>query len=96
MNVIDTIKAFFNKDAVKYVLNIAIKLFKRILGRVASDLQTVAWESVKEAEATGRTGQDKYEYAFKLIKAKFPTLKDGWIDSAIQFAWMALESAKND
>lgn len=94
MNVLDTIKAFFRRDTVKAILKTALSLLKLLLGKVAKDLQEIALEEVQKAEATGATGQKKYEMAYEGIKNRLPGLRESAINLAIELAVSALQAQR--
>ena len=83
---------FFKKDTVKAFLDVALKLLKMLLGGVASELQRIARAEVALAEESGKSGQEKYEAAFKAIKARFPELRESAINLALEIAVNALIS----
>lgn len=90
MNIIDSIKAFFTKDSVKMFLNLGLKLLKLILGNIAHNVALIAQEEVLNAELSGKTGEAKYEMAFKAVKSRLPEVKDSAINLAIELAVNAL------
>lgn len=86
--------SFFSKDNVSAFLNLALKIMKMIIGRVANDLNRIAQEEVARAEASGKSGTEKYEAAFKAIRARFPELRESAINLAIELGVNALEQAR--
>ena len=85
---------FFRKDSVKTILNLGLQILKLFLGKVASELQKVVQEEVSKAEASGKTGTEKYEIAYKAIKARLPQIKESLINFAIEQSVLALMAAK--
>ena len=85
---------FFRRDSVKVILKLGEKLLKIVLGKVASNVQEIAAQEVSRAEASGKTGVEKYEAAFKGVKARFPEMKESFINFAIETAVVALGEAK--
>ncbi len=88
------LSSFFRKDSVKAILDAGVKILKLLIGRAAENLQTIAKEEVDRAEASGKTGTEKYEIAFKAIKARFPEMKESFINHAIETAVLALLASK--
>lgn len=88
------ISSFFRRDSVKAILDIGLRLLKMLLGGIANDLQRIAMEEVKIAEASGATGTEKYEMAFKAIKKRLPTLRENAINLAIELSLGALQAGK--
>jgi len=88
------LSAFFKKDSVKAILNMGKAILKVLIGRAAENLQEVARQEVARAEATGKTGSEKYELAFKGVKSRFPEMKEAFINHAIETAVLALLSAR--
>lgn len=60
-----------------------------------NDLQRVASDEVLKAEQSGKNGADKYEWAFKGIRDRFPQLKESFINTAIEVAVLALQAAQD-
>ena len=94
MNFFKVVGSFFKQDNVKAFLAVALKLLKMVLGGVAANLQTVAREEVARAEASGKTGQEKYEDAYKAIKKRFPEIKESALNLALELAVSALLQSK--
>lgn len=88
------LSSFFRKDLVKQILNLGLRILKLFLGKVAEDLQIIAQEEVAKAEASGKTGADKYEIAFQAIKARLPQVKESLVNYAIEQSVLALLAAK--
>jgi len=88
------LSAFFRQDKVQMFLRAALSLLKILLGGVADSLNTIAQEEVKKAELSGKSGQEKYEAAFKGIKVRLPELRDSAINLAIELAVSALQVDK--
>ena len=88
------LSSFFRKDSVKSILNLGLQILKLFLGKVAGELQRVAQEEVAKAEASGKIGAEKYEIAFKAIKARLPQVKESLINYAIEQSVLALMAAK--
>lgn len=87
-------KSIFTKDNVKAILDLGLSILKMILGSVAHDLAEIAKQEVINAEASGKTGKEKYEIAFIAIKKRLPEVRDSAINLAIEIAVNALLSAK--
>ena len=83
--------AFFKRDTVKAFLKIGLRLLKLFLGGVAESLQAIAQDEVSRAEQSGKSGKEKYEAAFKAVKARFPELRESAINLAIEIAVNALQ-----
>lgn len=88
------LSSFFRKDSVKLILDMGVAILKLLIGRVAENLQEIAKQEVDKAEASGKTGLEKYEAAFKGVKARFPEMKDAFINHAIETAVVSLLAAK--
>jgi hypothetical protein len=88
------LSAFFRKDSVKAILKMGVAILKLLVGRAAENLQEIAREEVEKAERSGKSGSDKYEAAFKGVKARFPQMKEAFINHAIETAVLALLAAK--
>ena len=86
--------SFFRRDSVKLILKWGEKILKIFLNRAAEDLQGYAYSAVRSAEATGKSGLDKYEWAFKDLRARFPDIKERFINTAIEVAVLALSEVK--
>ena len=84
---------WLKSDSVKSILKLAERILKLIIGRVAEDVQRIAYEEVKIAEASGKDGLDKYEAVFKAMKKRFPSIKDSALNYAIEAAVLALQSS---
>ena len=85
---------FLRKDTVKMILKLGEKLLKIVVGKTAQNLQYIASREVERAEASGKSGLDKYEAAFKGVRSSFPELREAFINSAIEVAVLALTSVK--
>lgn len=83
--------AFFKRGSVKAFLKLGLKLLKLFLGGVAESLQAIAQDEVEKAEESGMSGAEKYEAAFKAIKARFPELRESAINLAIEIAVNAIQ-----
>lgn len=92
--VIDWLKSFFAKDSVKAIINMGLSLLKMVIGNAAHDLSEIARQEVLNAEASGKTGKEKYEIAFKAIKKRLPEVGSSAINLAIEIAVSALLQAK--
>ena len=88
------LSVFLKKDNVKLILKWGEAILKLFLGKAAQELQNYAFSAVKSAEATGKSGLDKYEYAFKEIRKVFPDIKERLINHAIESAVLALDALK--
>lgn len=84
---------FFRKESVQAILKLGAQILKVIVGKVAEDVQRIAWEEVKIAEQSGKSGADKYEMAFKALRKRFPDIRDSVINHSIETAVIALQSA---
>lgn len=94
MNIFKVIVAFFRKDSVKAILEIGKKLLSIFVQKAAGELERTASEEVWKAEQTGKTGTEKYEMAYKGIKARFPELKESIINLALEIACNWLTASK--
>ena len=94
MNFFKAIAGFFQKDSVKAFLDLALKILKMVLGQTGVMLQTIAQEEVAKAEASGKTGLEKYEMAYKAIKKRFPEVRESAVNLAIELAVNALVQGK--
>lgn len=86
--------AFFRRDSVKLILKWGEAILKLFLGKAAQELQNYAFAAVKAQEASGKSGLDKYEHAFKDIRTQFPDIKERLINTAIEVAVLALSDIK--
>ena len=94
MNFFKVIGSFFKQDSVKAFLAVALKLLKMVLGGVARDLQAIALEEVTLAEESGKTGQEKYEIAYRALKKRFPEVRESALNLALEIGVSALLQAK--
>ena len=94
MKLFKSILLFFKKDSVRVFLELSLKLLKIILGNVANNLSNIAQEEVQKAEASGKSGQDKYETAYKAIRARLPQVRESAINLAIELAVNAFSADK--
>lgn len=85
--------SFFRRDNVKAFLDLALRLLKMILGNIAKDLSKIAQEEVRLAEESGKSGQEKYETAYKAIKKRLPEVRESAVNLAIEIAVNALQQA---
>ena len=88
------LSVFFRQDSVKIILKLAEKILKIILGSVANDLNTAAWNEVRAAEASGKDGLDKYQTAFRNLRAHFPQIRESALNLSIELAVNALNEYK--
>jgi len=80
------LSSFFRKDSTKALFNLARKILSIFVGRVADDLQKAAMLEVRAAEQSGKSGIDKYEAAFKVLRERFHKLPEYAINIAIETA----------
>ena len=85
---------FFKQDKVRAILKIALDLLKKLLGGIGKDLLAIAEDEVRKAEATGATGQKKYEMAYQGVKDRIPGLRESAINLAIELAVNAIQADK--
>lgn len=84
---------FFRKDSVQFVLNLGKQILKMFIGRLAEDLQRIAWDEVKKAQLAGGTGSQKAKAAFEGIKRRMPEVRDSQINLALEIAVSALKTS---
>ena len=85
---------FLRRDSVKIILKMGERILKLIIGKVAEDVQRIAWAEVKKAEESGADGLDKYQMAFKALKKRFPDIKESILNHSIESAVLALQSGR--
>ena len=78
----------------KVIFDLGVKILKIFLGKVAEELMRIAKEEVAAAEATGKTGTEKYEIAFKAITKRFPEIRERFINAAIEVCVLVVSSMK--
>lgn len=88
------LSSFFRRDSVKAILDMGLSILKLLIGQAAESLQNIAKSEVDKAEVSGKTGSEKYEAAFKGVKARFPEMKEAFINHAIETAVVSLLAAK--
>lgn len=69
------LSSWLRRDSTKLVLSLVQKLIRVIVGKVADDLEKIALEEVKKAEASGLSGIEKYKMALSGIKGR-PQYRD--------------------
>lgn len=95
MNIFNLITGFFQKNSVKAIVALAVRILKVVLGNAARDLQTIAMEEVLKAEKSGESGIKKYEMAYAGIRDRFKgPVKEYVINLAIEAAVFAYNEAK--
>lgn len=90
------LSVFFKRDSVRAILDIGKKILAMFLGRLAEDLQRVAWEEVKKAQLTTGSGVQKARSAFEGIRARLPEISDSQINLALEIAVAAIKSGSLD
>jgi len=80
--------SWWQSDARKIFTAFILKALRVFLGSVADRLQSIAKEEVDKAEATGKSGIDKYKIAFSGIRER---IKDASV--TIPMINLAIESA---
>lgn len=90
------LSVFFRKDSVQAVLQAGLKILKAFIGKVGEDLQKIAQEEVATAETLYAAGKipDKRAYVQERLKARFPQIREVFINHAIETAVIALMAAK--
>lgn len=90
------LSVFLRKDSVQAVLKAGITILKAFIGKVGEDLQRIAQQEVAEAQNLYALGKipDKRAYVQERLKARFPQIKEVFINHAIETAVIALLAAK--
>ena len=86
--------SFFQRDNVKAFLKAALAILKLVARDTAGNLQIIAQEEVNKAEQAGKSGQEKYETAYKAVKKRFPELRESAINLAIELSVSTLQAAQ--
>ena len=88
--------SFFTRDKVKLLENMAKTIAKLFLGRLAESAWEVTKDSVWRAEQSGLPGDEKFELAYKEIKATLmsPTIGKWVISLLIELSVGVMRSQK--
>lgn len=83
---------FFNSSVAKKLLDLSGKLLVARLGEEGKRLWNVAKEEAYKAEQTGQEGAVKRQMVLKALQHEFVEAKQGFLDTAIQLAWMWVDT----
>lgn len=90
------LSVFFRKSSVQAVLKWGQQILKIFIGKVAEDLQKIAQQEVADAQNLYALGkiQDKRTYVKDRLQARFPQIREVFINHAIETAVIALLAVK--
>lgn len=70
------INQFFNRRSLEIAGKLLLKLLQAFAGRVGGELADAAMREVQKAEASGKSGAEKFEAAFVALRTKFKDKKE--------------------
>lgn len=82
------LSVFIKSEVSKALWKLSVEIFKLKLGQGGSELIEAAKKAASKAELSGRSGSEKKEMVVAALKSQFKETKKGFIDSAVQLAWM--------